>query len=294
MTACDRWLDAAGSLAAGIEIGTPVTLSQRVRRLTAPNASYMTGPGTNTYLIGHERVAVLDPGTADSRHLETILAVTGGRIGWIIVTHTHPDHSPGAAELAQATGAPVLGNRSLRGVHQDPTFAPAGGFSHGQKLATEEFTLQALLTPGHADNHVCFLLEEEGMLFSGDHIMQGSSVVIFPPSGDMRAYLASLQMLKDYPLQSIAPGHGTVIREPFAEIDKLVKHRLQRERRLLEQLARRQPASVQTLARKVYTQLDPRLTRMAEATLLAHLLKLQEEGVAVESDGEWSLAAGDD
>ena len=184
--------------------GVPVRLNSRVRRVTAPNPGVMTGPGTNTYLLGTEDVAVLDPGPLIDSHVEAILAAAEGKIRWIVATHTHPDHSPAWLPLQEATGAEVIGARPWDDMFQDDTFAPDVEVFHDYRLETDEFRLQGLHTPGHVGNHYCFFLEEEGMLFTGDHIMQGSTVVIVPPSGDMKAYIESLKLLLDYPLKSLA------------------------------------------------------------------------------------------
>ena len=187
------------------EHGVPFRLNGRVRRLVAPNAGVMTGPGTNTYLLGDDEVAVLDPGPALPEHIDAILDTAGDRIRWIVCTHTHPDHSPAWKAVAEATGAQVIGASPPDDMFQDTTFEPTLELQHDYVLSTKEFTLRAVHTPGHVGNHYCFFLEEEGMMFAGDHIMNGSTVVIIPPSGNMKAYIESLQRLLDYPLQFIAP-----------------------------------------------------------------------------------------
>jgi glyoxylase-like metal-dependent hydrolase (beta-lactamase superfamily II) len=276
---------------AEIIYGQPVQLSPLVRRITASNPGVMTGPGTNTYLIGREQVAVVDPGPALDPHIDAILAACGERLRWIIATHTHPDHSPAAASLAAATGAQVLGNVIDNDGRQDASFQPQRGFSHDELLSTPEFTLRALLTPGHVGNHVCFLLEEERLLFTGDHIMQGSTVVIVPPSGDMKDYLDSLQLLRGYPIAALAPAHGQLILDPAAEIDRLVAHRLGREAKVVEVLRREGHGSLDALVPAVYDDVDPALHPIARLSLWAHLLKLQRDGRAVEASGDWRWLA---
>ena len=197
-----------------LDPGIPFRLNSRVRRLIAPNPGVMTGPGTNTYLLGDDEVAVLDPGPALPAHIDAILATAGDRIRWIVCTHTHPDHSPAWQAVAAATGAEVIGASPPNDMFQDDTFKPTVEVQHDHVLATSEFTLRAVHTPGHVGNHYCYFLEEEGMMFAGDHIMNGSTVVIIPPSGDMKAYIESLQLLLNYPLQYIAPGHGEIMAEP--------------------------------------------------------------------------------
>lgn len=156
-------------------------LSPLVRCLTAPNGNRMTGPGTNSYLLGREQLALIDPGPVIDSHIDTLLDVCGEQLRWILVTHTHPDHSPAARVIAERSGAELIGCVMDDDGHQDRSFRVAENLRHGQLLETPEFTLQAIHTPGHVANQFCYLLQEEGLLFSGDHIMEGSSVVIIPP-----------------------------------------------------------------------------------------------------------------
>jgi glyoxylase-like metal-dependent hydrolase (beta-lactamase superfamily II) len=250
----------------------------------------MTGPGTNTYLLGDNEVAVLDPGPAIPAHIDAILDTAGERIRWIVCTHTHPDHSPAWKAIAEATGAQVIGASPPDDSHQDKTFAPTVEVRHGQVLATKEFTLRAVHTPGHVGNHYCYLLEDEGMLFAGDHIMNGSTVVIIPPSGDMKAYIESLQLLLDYPLKSIAPGHGDVMSEPRAVVDWLVKHRLMREQKVIDGLGKLGRAPLDTLVKIVYDDVATSLHKMAVLSMSAHLIKLQHEGRARHyADDTWEM-----
>lgn len=273
-----------------LEHGKPFALSDRVRRLVAPNPGLMTGPGTNTYLLGHDEVAVVDPGPAIDEHIDAILEAGAGRIRWVVCTHTHPDHSPAWQAVAQATGAEVLGALPADDRFQDDSFTPSWVLEHEHLLQTPEFSLRALHTPGHVSNHFCFLLEQEGMLFAGDHIMKGSTVVIVPPGGDMRAYIASLRLLLDYPLQSIAPGHGELIHDPRREVEHLVEHRLKRERKVvsgLEQLGR---ANTDALVKAVYDDVDEARHEWAKLSLAAHLIKLREEQRAHHhTDDTWEL-----
>ncbi len=276
-----------------LEHGIPFRLNSRVRRLVAPNPGVMTGPGTNTYLLGDDEVAVLDPGPAIPAHIDAILDTAGDRIRWIVCTHTHPDHSPAWQAVAAATGAQVIGALPPHDMHQDTTFKPTREVQHDQVLATPEFTLRAVHTPGHVGNHYCYLLEEEGMLFAGDHIMNGSTVVIIPPSGDMKAYIESLQLLLNYPLKSIAPGHGAVMTEPAAVVDWLVKHRLMREQKVIDGLRSTGRAPLDALVKVVYDDVDTSLHKMAMLSLHAHLIKLQHEQRAVQhtADDSWSLGS---
>jgi glyoxylase-like metal-dependent hydrolase (beta-lactamase superfamily II) len=251
----------------------------------------MTGPGTNTYLLGDDEIAVLDPGPALPEHIDAILAAAGDRIRWIVCTHTHPDHSPASQALAEATGAQVIGASPPDDMFQDKTFNPTLEVQHDYVLSTPEFTLRAVHTPGHVGNHYCYFLEEEGMMFAGDHIMNGSTVVIIPPSGDMKAYIESLQLLLNYPLRFIAPGHGDVMPEPVAAVDWLVKHRLQREQKVVDGLHKTGRASLDDLVKVVYDDVNTSLHKMAKLSLSAHLIKLQHEARAqlYTMDDTWEI-----
>jgi glyoxylase-like metal-dependent hydrolase (beta-lactamase superfamily II) len=255
-----------------------------VRRLVARNPGFMTGPGTNTYLVGTQRCAVIDPGPHDPVHIERILEAAGGRVSAILATHTHPDHSPAVAALAQSTGAEVLGRGTPAHGRQDATFAPTRVLNDGDVVRVGDLALRAIHTPGHASNHLCYLLEGAGMLFSGDHVMQGSTVVIGPPDGDMKVYLQSLARLQREPVTRIAPGHGTVIEDAQSEVARLIAHRLQREAKVAERLRRAGRATIDVLVASVYDDVDPRLHPVAKGSLLAHLLKLEADGRAARDD----------
>jgi glyoxylase-like metal-dependent hydrolase (beta-lactamase superfamily II) len=242
-----------------------------VRRVLAPNPGVMTGPGTNTYLVGIDEVAVIDPGIDDDGHLEAIVGCGGDRIRWIFCTHTHPDHSPGAAALKERTGAEVLAFESRDGLEVDTAIGD------GFQIEATEFRLRAVHTPGHASNHLCYLLEEERLLFSGDHIMQGSTVVIAPPDGDMAAYLDSLAKIRALRLRFIAPGHGHLIDEPAAIIDDYVTHRLDRERQVLDAVAAGDHSTADIVSR-LYVDLIEELVPRARQSVHAHLRKLAAEG----------------
>lgn len=277
-----------------LDHGIPWRLTPRVRRIVAPNPGAMTGPGTNTYLLGYEDVVVVDPGPAIPSHIDAILAAGGDNIRYVVVTHTHPDHSPAWQAVAEATGAQVIGSPAPIGdPHQDESFAPQLELAHEYRLTTPELSLLALHTPGHVSNHYCFLLEEDRMLFAGDHIMNGSTVVIIPPGGDMAAYIASLRMLQDYPVEAIAPGHGEVIEDSGREIDKLVRHRLQRERKVMKNLEAlcqgTKSCTLDELVVKVYDDVDPSLHPWAKLSMEAHLIKLRDEGHVQQDAAQWSL-----
>lgn len=277
----------------GIQPGAAVRLSPSVLRVTARNPGAMTGPGTNSYLAGAgDQWAVIDPGPADDRHIQALLDAAPGPIRYILVTHTHQDHSPGAVPLKSATGALLLGQTTSHRHWQDPTFAPDRELHHDDRITIAAgATLRVIHTPGHASNHLCFLLEEERILFTGDHIIQGSTVVIDPPDGDMTAYIRSLESLLREPLDHLAPGHGTLIPHPHAAIQSLIQHRLRRESKVLAALPRQHPANLPTLVQAVYDDVPPHLHPLAERSLLAHLLKLEAEARALRISDSWIAPA---
>jgi glyoxylase-like metal-dependent hydrolase (beta-lactamase superfamily II) len=263
----------------------PQTISPLVRRITAANPSHMTGFGTNTYLVGNDELLVIDPGPEDDAHTKAILKAAKGRIRWIMCTHTHPDHSPGVPALKAETDAEVMAWSNRGGLRTDRRL------SDGDQLVTDEFTITAVHTPGHAGNHLCFFLEGERMLFSGDHIMQGSTVVITPPDGDMRAYLDSLAKVRALKLKAIAPAHGHIITDPNAVIDWYTSHRLEREAQLHGLLLEMGSARIAQLVEAAYVPLDPILIPMAKRSVHSHLRKLADEG-KVEGNGArgvWSV-----
>lgn len=271
--------------------GEITELAPGVRRIVAPNPGLMTGPGTNTYLVGDAEIAVLDPGPAIESHVECLLAAAGAPITRILVTHTHRDHSPGARLLAAETGAEILGRRAPAGAHQDERFAPDREPRDGDTLVCGGVELEVLHTPGHASNHLCYLDAGRGWLFTGDHIINGSTVVIDPPDGSMCDYLASLARLREERLAIIAPGHGELIDRPREAIDWLIAHRGEREAKVLDRLGANPGTMLTELVGYVYDEVDPRLHGVAERSLLAHLLKLAGEGRARETDGRWTLTA---
>lgn len=277
-----------GSASATIDPGLWIQLSERIWRLTVPNPSVMTGPGTNTYLIQDPAGdLIIDPGPNHAGHLERLLAKSGERLRAVLTTHTHGDHSPGAQALKAATGADLIGLAPPDDGLQDMTFAPDHAPQHGETIALENSRLKILHTPGHASNHLCFLHEGERMLFSGDHIMQGSTVVINPPDGDMAAYLDSLHHLLEEEIEWIAPGHGFLMAYPQIVIDLLVTHRMSRERKVIRAMRKLGAAPLDTLVPEAYADAAPALHRLAARSLLAHLLKLQKDGRARQEGGHW-------
>jgi len=268
----------------------PTRLSPLVRRLVAPNASAFTFNGTCTYIVGVGRVAIVDPGPDDDSHLSAILAaVEGERVETILVTHTHRDHSPGAKPLAAATGARVVGaapfvatgdgTEGLDSAH-DRDYAPDAILADGERLQGLGFSIEAIATPGHCANHLCFALLEEKALLSGDHVMAWSTSVVAPPDGSMRDYMASLEKLRGRAESVYWPGHGGPVVEPQRYVRALIHHRRQREASILAAL-KDGPQTIAALVARVYVGLSPSLTRAAGLSTLAHLEDLGERGLVV-------------
>jgi len=256
-----------------------VQISPLIRRITAGNASVFTGPGTNTYLIGKEEITVLDPGPAMDSHIDAITSAEG-KIKQIVVTHTHPDHSPGVRLLQERLHVPAYGMLTETSKGQDRSFKPDKILKDGDMFEETEFTLKVVHTPGHASNHLCYILEEEEFIFTGDHIMNGSTVVIGPPDGNMKQYLDSLEKLKQFKLSKIAPGHGEVLDSPYEVAEWIINHRLQREEKVATALKEATKGNPESLVSRVYDDVDSSLFPIAKASLLAHLIKLEEDNVA--------------
>ncbi|MEO7402076.1 MAG: MBL fold metallo-hydrolase [Burkholderiales bacterium] len=281
----------AGDAACEISPGVPVSIGPGVRRLTAPNPGMMTGPGTNTYLLTTRNgaIVVIDPGPALDAHIARIVEVAGGPVHWILCTHTHMDHSPGAAPLAARTGAAIYGRPAPEHGSQDREFAPTHIVQDMESLDLDGTQIRVLHTPGHASNQVCFLLQAEKMLFTGDHLMQGSTVVINPPDGDMCTYIAQLERLFDEDLHYVAPGHGFLIGAPHEAVERVILHRMLREKKVVAALNKLGPARELTLVPVVYNDTPEKLHAMAARSLLAHLQKLVRDGRATEREGYWAL-----
>jgi len=283
-------LDPEGRGDVGIELvpGRAVRLSPRVVRVTADNGSVMTGPGTNSYFVGAPGgpCALIDPGPDDPAHVQALLDAAPGPITRILVTHTHKDHSPAAQAMHAATGAPLFGRVAEHPEWQDPAFVPDTVLADGDRIALGDgCTLRVVHTPGHASNHLCYLLEEERLLFTGDHLMQGSTVVINPPDGDMQAYLQSLRLLLEIDLEWLAPGHGFLMDRPHEVVTKTVAHRLQREAKVVDALRSSGGGDIDALLPLVYADVPPRMYPVAARSLRAHLLKLRADGRADEAHG---------
>jgi glyoxylase-like metal-dependent hydrolase (beta-lactamase superfamily II)/8-oxo-dGTP pyrophosphatase MutT (NUDIX family) len=293
----------SGSASCRLLPGQAVRLSERVIRVTANNGSIMTGPGTNTYLVSAPGAgadggwAVIDPGPADPLHVEAVLTAAPGPIRWIFVTHTHSDHSPACLMLKQRTGARSHGRVADHPQWQDASFVPDVPLTGGESFELGEpaggalaaTTLKVIHTPGHASNHLCLLLEEERTLFTGDHVMQGSTVVINPPDGDMAAYVASLTALQRLALDWLAPGHGFLMDRPRHAMQAIVAHRLAREAKVHGAVRALGPAPLEALLAVVYADVPPKLHAMALRSLTAHLLKLQHEGRCRSTDRGWEV-----
>ena len=269
-----------------------------VRRLVAGNQGPYTFTGTNSYIIGEGRVAVIDPGPDDAAHLARLVeALTGETVSHILVTHTHLDHVPLASPLARRTGAEVIGfagpagrpgaGEGGIGAGPDAVFAPHVRLGHGDAVAGPGWTLRALHTPGHAPDHLCFALEGTGILFSGDHVMGWSTSVVAPPGGEMGAYLASLDLLAGREDTLYLPGHGAPVRSPGEYVGALARHRMEREAGVRAALGAG-PASAREIAGRVYAGLEPRLMRAARLTTLAHLIHLADNGEA-EASGDVNI-----
>jgi glyoxylase-like metal-dependent hydrolase (beta-lactamase superfamily II) len=273
--------------------GVASALSPLVRRIVAPNPGPFTGAGTNTYLVGIDEVAVIDPGPDDKSHIDAIIGASmRERVRWVLLTHTHPDHVPGTARLVKATGAEVLafGRRS----DKNNPIVPDRAIGEGDTIEGTEFGLEVLQTPGHAPNHLCFLLEEERALFTGDTVLDGTFSVVNPArGGDMAVYLATLARLERLRLSRLYPGHGDVIEEPRARIQEYMAHRQDREKQILK-LLKAGPLRVNEIVALAYAdvELSPKLEEAAGWQVHAHLLKLKAEGKVVGTSVKsvWKLA----
>lgn len=265
--------------------GTVVELAKGIRRLVAPNPGPMTGPGTNTYILGRKLLTIIDPGPGIDSHIDALGEL--GAVDRILVTHTHRDHSPAAKTLAQRTGADLVGRPPPSDGRQDVSFQPDHVPVDDEVLALDDFTLQVIATPGHASNHLCYFIHELGWLFTGDHIMGGSTVVITPPDGDMDAYLNSLEGLKRLRLKALLPGHGGKIEQPNNAIDGLIRHRLAREAKVLAALNLTDAQSVEALLPAVYDDVPEALHPVAKYSLSAHLQRLANHNRAVDEKQGW-------
>jgi glyoxylase-like metal-dependent hydrolase (beta-lactamase superfamily II) len=277
------------------DYGVIEPVSPLIRRVVAKNPGPFTFRGTGTYVVGHGRVAIIDPGPDLAEHVDAVLAALAGEtVTHILITHTHRDHSPAAAAVKRATGAPTLGFGPHGVIGEmveagaDLDFAPDRRIGEGDAVEGPGWRLAAVHTPGHTSNHLCFALAEERALFSGDHVMGWSTTVIAPPDGNMADYMAALERLGRRADQVYWPTHGGAIRNPQAHVRDLIAHRRGRRDAILAVLAGG-AASPAELVPRIYRDLDPRLAGAAARSVLAHLIELAERGaVAVEGE-RWRM-----
>lgn len=276
--------------------GVPERISSLIRRRICPNGSPFTASGTCSYVVGHGEVAIIDPGPADPDHIAALLEmIAGERLAAIVVTHTHRDHSPGARLLQSLTGAPVVGcgpHAAARALGEgeawldagaDPDHRPDRILTEGERLYGPGWTLEAIETPGHTMNHLAFSLPEEAALFSGDHVMAWSTTIVAPPDGSMRAYMASLDKLRERDETVFWPGHGGPVREPRRFVRGLSAHRRQRETSIRSRLAAGD-RDIRAIVGAIYQGLGPGLAGAAALSVFAHLEDLVERGL-VATDG---------
>jgi glyoxylase-like metal-dependent hydrolase (beta-lactamase superfamily II) len=276
-------------------------VSPLVRRVLARNASPFSYTGTQTYIVGRGEVAVIDPGPLadDPAHVDELLRILDGeRVAAIMCTHTHRDHSPAAAPLSEATGAPLIGCARLvieddgprADASFDVTYFPSQVLADGEAVSGSGWTLRALATPGHTSNHLCFALDEEKALFSGDHIMGWSTTVVSPPDGDMADYMRSMALLLERDDVIYYPAHGKPVDNPKRLVRGMMGHRKQREGQILR-LLERGVGVIPDMVAEMYAGLDKRLRGAAGRSVLAHLIDLRDRGRADEADmGVWTLS----
>jgi len=284
---------------ADLPTGKSILIEPLVARVLAPNPSPYTYTGTQTYLVGTNDLAVIDPGPDEPAHLAALMhAIDGRPVRAIMCTHTHRDHSPAARPLKAATGAPVIGCAALvlddAGPRADASFdrnyAPDVVLADGERVHGEGWTLVAVATPGHTSNHLCFALAETGALFTGDHVMGWSTSVISPPDGDMRAYMDSLSRLYARSDRVYYPAHGEPIEKTRQFVRGLLGHRKQRENQILR-LLNQDVDAIPAMVERMYIGLDPRLAGAAGRSVLAHLIDLRDRGLVVDDGERWRSAS---
>lgn len=288
--------------------GEAVKVAENVRRLTAPNRGPFTFTGTNSFIIGEGRVAILDPGPDDPGHVRALLdAVAGESVEAILVSHTHRDHSPGARHLRQATSAPVMaagphvaarplqaGEINRLDASADHDFRPDEILADGAQIAVGDVMLEAVATPGHTANHLAFALPDAGILFSGDHVMAWSTTIVAPPDGAMGDYMASLERLLARDDQLYLPAHGGPVTDPARYVRGLRTHRKMRERAILDRL-QKGDRTIAGIVQNIYRDVDPKLHGAAALSVFAHLEDLVARGLVsttdvVRLDGEFRLS----
>lgn len=266
-----------------------------IRRVLARNPGPFTHEGTGTYIVGAGEVAVIDPGPDDHAHFDALLDGLGDeRVAAIFVTHTHRDHSPLAKALGAHTGAPVMGCAPLAradgGPGFDADYAPDHVMADGERMCGRGWTIAAVATPGHTSNHMCFAYEEQGALFTGDHVMGWATTVVSPPDGDMAVYVASLEKLLLRDDRVYYPTHGAAVTAPHRLVRGMIAHRRQRERQILDSLAAGRGA-IPAIVQRLYGGIDSRLHGAAGQSVLAHLIALEQRGLVTRSGDEWRCAA---
>lgn len=276
------------------EYGQVQHVAPGVRRVLCRNPGPFTWRGTNSYIVGEGRVAIIDPGPADEAQLTALLEATSGEVvTHIIISHTHRDHSPGAAALQAMTGARTygFGPHMTPGEGGDHDFKPDARVADGEEITGDGWRLTALHTPGHCANHLCFGMQGNGVLFSADHVMSWSTTVVSPPDGNMRAYMNGLARLREREGQDslYLPGHGPPLAEPMPFLDALATHRRRREARVVAALREAGPSTALALVGPVYGPMDPKLVGAASRSLLANLEMLAEEGVVVRQGDDWVM-----
>lgn len=271
-------------------------LEPGIARVLAHNPSAFTYYGTQTYLIGSNEIAVIDPGPDLPEHVDALEQAIGGRkVAAIMCTHTHRDHSPAARPLAERTGAPIIGCAPLAletvGPRADASFdgdyAPDRILTDGDALEIDGERVTAIATPGHTSNHLCYAYR--GALFSGDHVMGWSTTVVVPPDGDMAAYMQSLDKLRRRDDRTYYPAHGPAVTNPQQYVRHLVGHRMQREKQILN-LVRERPRPIPDIVANAYPGLDPRLVVAAGGSVLAHLVDLERRGLVEQQQDRWKAA----
>lgn len=284
----------------------PEPIEDDLVRIVAPNPSPMTEAGTNTWLLGRETLAVIDPGPDSAAHLQALTHALAGRpVAAIFVTHSHLDHSPLAAPLSWRTGAPVLafgdsraGRRPVMerlaragaiggGEGIDPDFRPDRRLADAERISAPDWEIEVIHTPGHMDNHIC--LRAGDRIFTGDHVMGWASSLVSPPDGDLTAFMASCARLRGIPARRYYPGHGAPVEDPAARLDWLIAHRRSRSAQILAALAEG-PADAAALTARLYADVPAALHPAAERNVLAHLIDLMEQS-RIACDGELTLSS---
>ena len=284
------------------EYGAVDQVSPMIRRVICNNPGGFTFHGTGTYIIGRGEVAVVDPGPLDDAHIAALeKAVEGETVSHILITHTHRDHSPAAAPFKKSTGAPTYGYGPHGGDRGGPVveeggdyeFVPDHVIKDGDMIEGNGWTVEAIHTPGHTSNHICFALREENAIFSGDHVMGWSTSVISPPDGNMADYMSSLRKMLTRNEEIYWPTHGPAITEPKPHVEAFMAHRAGREDAILECI-RDGRTTIPAMVEVMYAEVDPRLHRAAGRSVFAHLLHMVETGRVLTAgkpspDGEFAM-----